>query len=101
MSHLKHARCILILTMILVFLYIVGQSLVKYLDRTIGETQSTKKATEMYFPSIYLCPVFKTDFYKSQNKTQYSKNLTEYFENIPSVRDTVLSINQSYEADNK
>ena len=87
--------------MVLVFLYIVCQSLVKYLDRTIGETQSTKKATEMYFPSIYLCPVFKTDFYKSQNKTQYSKNLTEYYENVPSVRDTVLSINQSYEADNK
>ena len=87
--------------MVLVFLYIVCQSLVKYLDRTIGETQSTKKAIEMYFPSIYLCPVFKTDYYKSRRKTGYSKNLTEYHANTPFVGDMVLSINQSYEADKR
>ena len=68
--------------MILVFLCIVAQSLVKYLEMTIGETQSTKKATEMYFPSIYLCPVFKTDFYKSQNKLEFLDFFDNFFANL-------------------
>ena len=99
MSALKKGRYFLVSTMAVGFLYIVGQSLVKYTDRSIGETQSTKRATEMVFPSLYTCPFFKGNF--SRNKFSTSKNLTEYYESRPRITDFVLSISQSYEADNK
>ena len=98
MSFIESARYILVLTMTTGFLYIVGQRIVKYTERSIGETQSTKNAAEMFFPSVYICPVFKTDF--DERDSIESKNLSEYYEGGPRIRDIVLSISQSYETEN-
>ena len=99
MSFIESARYILVLTMTTGFLYIVHCGLVKYIERSIGETQSTKNAAEMFFPSVYICPVFKIDYYERHNSE--SKNLTEYYyESGPDIRDFVLSIAQSYETEN-
>ena len=98
MSFIESARYILVLTMTTLFLYNVGQSLVKYTERSIGETQSTKNAAEMFFPSVYICPVYKTNYYESHSTE--SKNVTEYYEGGPCIRDFVLSISQSYETEN-
>ena len=98
MSFIESARYILVLTMTTGFLYIIHCCLVKYIERSIGETQSTKNAAEMFFPSVYICPVFKTDFNERDNSE--SKNLTEYYEGGPRIRDIVLSISQSYETEN-
>ena len=95
---LKITRYILVLAMTTGFLFIVAQSLSKFSEKTIGETLSAKKAAKMNFPSIYICPVFKQNYYKSHNSK--SKNLTEYYESVPNIRDIILSIKQSYETKN-
>ena len=98
MSGLKLTRYILVLAMTTGFLYIVGHSLKKYMEGNIGETRSTKKAAEMFFPSIYICPILKTKYYLSHNSD--SMNLTKHYESVPSVKDFILSIQQTFEAKN-
>ena len=98
MSGLKLTRYILVLAMTTGFLYIVGHSLKKYMEGNIGETRSTKKAAEMFFPSIYICPILKTRYYLSHNSD--SMNLTKHYESVPSVKDFILSIQQTFEAKN-
>ena len=87
----ERVRYLVLLAMTVTFLVIVGRSIIKFRKRSIGETQSTKKAAEMHFPSLVLCPSFMSNF--SQNGT---KNLTEYYQNKSPITDHVLSIEQHY-----
>ena len=91
----EQGRYLVLLAMTATFLGIVGVSVVKYRESSIGETMSTKKAAKMHFPSLVLCPSFMSNF--SQNGT---KNLTEYYENKSPITDHVLSIEQHYLTEN-
>ena len=84
-------RYFVLLAMTLTFLIIVGNSNFKFRERSIGETQQTKKASEMYFPSLALCPLFNPNY-----TVQGTKNLTEYYLKKNAIKDHVLSIYQSY-----
>ena len=77
--------------MTIAFLVIVGISLNKFNKRSIGETQKTKKAEEMYLPSIALCPLFLSNY-----SALGTKNLTEYYIKRKLINDNVLSIRQHY-----
>ena len=98
MSSLKHGRYFVVLIMTAVFLYNVGKSVLKYTDGNIGETQSTKLAAEMFFPSVHICPYFDANY--SLARMTGTKNMTEYYESCPRIKDLLLSIEQSYEAEN-
>ena len=98
MSALKQGRYLVVLVMVLWFLYNTGQSLVKYTEERIGETQGTKKAEEMFFPSLHVCPIFNETY--SKERTSGTMNLTEYYENRPRIEDLVLGVEQAYETKN-
>ena len=85
---------LVLLAMTITFVVIVGVSIGKFENRSIGETQKTKKASEMYFPSLTLCPHFI-----SNSSTPGTKNLTEYYLNMSSVKEHVLSVHQQYVTD--
>ena len=90
----ERGRYLVLLAMTITFVAIVGVSISKFENRSIGETQKTKKASEMHFPSLILCPHFITNY-----STPGTKNLTEYYLNMSSVKDHVLSIHQQYITD--
>ena len=80
------------------FMYSIGQSLDKYLAMQIGETQGTKRAAEMSFPSLAIVPVFDSSY--SLPRVKGTKNLTEYYENRVPIADKILMLKQSYESEN-
>ena len=84
-------RYFVVLAMTLTFLFIVGKSIYKFREGSIGETHKTKKAAEMRFPSLTLCPHFISNF-----STPGTKNMTEYYLNMSSIKEHVLSIHQNY-----
>ena len=81
-----------------VFLYNVGKSAVKYTEGNIGETQSTKLAAEMFFPSVHICPFFDANY--SVARMTGTRNITEHYETRPRIKDILLSFEQSYEGEN-
>ena len=87
----EKGRYLVLLAMTITFMAIVGVSISKFENRSIGETQKTKKASEMHFPSLILCPHFINNY-----STPGTKNLTEYYLKMSSVKDHVLSIQQQY-----
>ena len=92
----ERGRYLVLLAMWVTFVAIVGVSIGKYRQRSIGETQSTKKASEMYFPSLVLCPAFNSS---SSLTLDGTKNLTEYYLNRSPIEDHVLSVHQQYVTD--
>ena len=88
----RAGRYLVLLAVTAIFLAIFGISIQKFRKRSIGETQSTKKASEMVFPSFVLCPFFNSNY--SANET--TKNLTEYYFNRSSIKNSVVSIHQQY-----
>ena len=96
MSAHEKVRYLVLLAMTATFFAIVGISYVKFSERSIGETQSTKKAAEMHFPSLLLCPYFISNFSFPRTGTM---NLTEYYLNRSPIKDHVLDIYQQYVTD--
>ena len=94
----ERGRYLVLLAMTVTFLAIVGFSIIKYREKSIGETMSTKKAAKMHFPSLVLCPSFHTNF--SGTNFFGTKNLTEYYQKKSPIGDHVLSIHQYYLTDN-
>ena len=90
----ERGRYLVLLAMWVTFVAIVGVSIGKYRQRSIGETQSTKKASEMYFPSLVLCPAFNSSL-----TLVGTKNLTQYYLNRSPIEDHVLSVHQQYVTD--
>ena len=87
-----------LLAMTIWFMYSVGQSLDKFVAEQIGETQGTKRAAEMSFPSLAIVPVFDSSY--SLPRVKGTKNLTEYYENRVPIADKILMLKQSYESEN-
>ena len=87
----EQGRYLVLLAMTITFAVIVGVSIGKFRNRSIGETQKTKKAAEMYFPSLALCPIFISNY-----TLHGTMNLTEYYLKRNTINDHVLSIYQQY-----
>ena len=94
-------RNVVTLALTLMFLYNVGNSFTKYEEKDTLMAQSMKSASDVVYPSITLCPMYKLEYMRS--KVSGSKNLTEYYEklkNMSLIRKDVLYISQPYRSNN-
>ena len=98
MSALKQGRYVFLLAMIILFLYSVGNSLRKLSEKQIGESRGTKRAAEMFFPSLVLVPIYDINY--ALPKAKGTMNLEEYYENRETIADKILMMQQSYESEN-
>ena len=80
------------------FMYSVGQSLDKFVAEQIGETQGTKRAAEMFFPSLAIVPRYDVSYILSRVKG--TMNLTEYYENSVPIADKILMMQQYFDSEN-
>ena len=83
------------------FLYMMGMSISKWKQGKVGETETNKKASEMFYPSVTFMP-----FYEMNNSLaklssfKNIKNLTEYYSKTSYIKRDIISIEQSYETGN-
>ena len=97
----KQGKMVVLLGMTIVYLYASGNSFCKWRTKNVGETQSTKSASRMSYPSVGLIPRYELGFSKSRlASSKTNKNLTEYNLNTPPITTNIISINQSYELEN-
>ena len=90
-----------LLMMTVIYLYASGNSFSKWRNKKVGETQSTKSAYKMSYPSVSLIPRYELGFSKSRlSAFKTRKNLTEYNLNTTPIASNIISINQSYELSN-
>ena len=80
------------------FLYSIGQSLHKFAQKQIGETQGTKRAADMFYPSLVLLPLYDVSY--SLNRTTGTMNLKKYYEDREPIANKILMMQQSYESEN-
>ena len=98
MSVRKQGRILVLLLMTAIFLYVLGKSILKWNERKVGKTQTTKSASQMFYPSITMIPIFDPSY--SMRKLSYfntTKNLTEYNLNVSHIYTDIVSIEQNYE----
>ena len=101
MSVRKRGRIVVLLLMTAIFLYVLGKSIFKWNERKVGKTQTTKSASQMFYPSITMIPIFDPSY--SMRKLSYfntTKNLTEYNLNVSHIYTDIVSIEQNYELPN-
>ena len=97
----KHARHVVLLLLVTFFLYMMVISISKWRQGKVGEAWTSKKASEMFYPSVTMLPIF--DLKKSLaklNSFKNSKNLTEYYSKTPHIKRDIISIQQTYETSN-
>ena len=90
-----------LLLMAAIFLYMVGKSVYRWSEKKVGETQTTKSASQMVYPSITMVPFFDPSYSMMKlSSFNTTKNLTEYNLNTSHIQSDVVSIEQSYELHN-
>ena len=94
----KQGKKLILLLMIAVFLCACGNSFSKWSNKKVGETQSTKSARKMFYPSVSMTPIFELGFSKSRlSSLKARKNLTDYNLNTSHITSDIISIEQTYE----
>ena len=94
----KQGRILVLLLMVVIFLFMLGQSIIKWNDKKVGETQTTKSASKMVYPSVTMLPFFDPGFSLAKLASyNSSKNLTEYNIGTDHITKDIISIYQSYE----
>ena len=70
------------------------------MEGKIGETQTSKSASEMLHPSVTMIPLFKGN-YSLERLSNFDthKNLTEYHMKTSHITKDIISIEQYYEAE--
>ena len=97
----KQGRILVLLLMAAIFLYMLGKSISKWSEKKVGETQTTKSASQMVYPSVTMIPFFEPGFSLAKLASyNTSKNLTEYNVGTDHIAKDVVSIEQSYETSN-
>ena len=89
----KQGKNLVLLLMTAIFFCMLGISISKWKDEKVGETQATKSAHEMFYPSVTMTPLFELNFSESRLahfKTR--KNLTEYYMNTSHITHGPLHI---------
>ena len=94
----KQGKKLILLLMLTVFLCALGNSISKWSNKKVGETQSTKSARKMFYPSVSMTPIFELGFSKSKLSSFKSrKNLTDYNLITSHITSDIISIEQTYE----
>ena len=94
----KILRNLVVVGLFIILMKTVQESLTKFMERRIGESHSTKRAADMFFPSLVLVPQYNENY--SNNKITGTKNLTEYYKNRETISEKILMMQQSYETEN-
>ena len=91
----KQGRILVLLLMAAIFLYMLGKSISKWSEKKVGETQTTKSASQMVYPSVTMIPFFEPGFSLAKLASyNTSKNLTEYNVATDHIARDVVSIEQ-------
>ena len=98
MSAHKLLRYLVAVLLSIVFLKTVSESLTKFMEKRIGESHGTKRAAEMFFPSLAIVPIYDVRY--TLPRVKGTMNLTEYYENRVPIADKILMLKQSYENEN-
>ena len=97
----KQGRILVLLLMVVIFLFMLGQSIVKWNEKKVGETQTTKSASKMVYPSITLLPWYDVNTSLAKMAAYIgSKNLIDYHATTSRIQSDIISIEQSYETPN-
>lgn len=94
----KILRNLVVVGLFIILMKTVQESLTKFMERRIGESHGTKRAADMFFPSLVLAPQYNDDY--TINKITGTKNLTEYYEKRETISNRILMMQQSYETEN-
>ena len=85
-----------------VLLYLLGISISTWREKKVGETQNTKSASKIFYPSVTMIPVFERYFsLEKLISFKTKKNLTEYNLKSPHIKEDIISIKQKYELGNR
>ena len=98
MSAPKILRNLVVVGLFIILMKTVHESLTKFSARRIGESHGTKRAADMFFPSLVLVPHYNDEY--RIPKITGTKNLTEYYKNRETISDKILMMQQSYETVN-
>ena len=98
MSAHKLLRYLVAVLLSIVFLKTVSESLTKFMEKRIGESHGTKRAAEMFFPSLAIVPRYDVSYILSRVKG--TMNLTEYYENSVPIADKILMMQQYFDSEN-
>ena len=79
----------------------LGNSIVRWREGKIGETQATKSASKIFYPSVTMMPLFDHNFSLAKlDLYNTTKNLTEYHLKSSQIYSSILSIEQRYNSAN-
>ena len=94
----KILRNLVVVGLFVILMKTVHESLTKFMERHIGESYGTKRAADMFFPSLVIVPEYSYEY--AIPRITGTKNLTEYYENRETIADRILMMQQSYETEN-
>ena len=78
-----------------VLLYLLGKSISTWREKKVGETQNTKSASKIFYPSVTMIPFFEPQFsYTKLDSFKTKKNLTEYNLKTSHIKDDIISIKE-------
>ena len=101
MSAREQGRYVVLFLMAAIFFIMLGICISKWNEKKVGETQSTKSASEMFYPSVTLIPWYGVNTSLAKwSSYNNSKNLTEYHATTNRIQSDIISIEQSYETSN-
>ena len=101
MCYAKHTRYVVLLLLATVFIYLMAISICKLERGKVGLAQSTKSASEMFYPSVTMAPLLElNESLAKLSSFNKRKNLTEYYTKISGIKGNIISIRQSYETGN-
>ena len=82
-------------------MYSAEQNVHKYSQKNTVVAESVRRASEVIFPSITMCPWYTYE--QALSKSSGIKNLTEYYEslhNTEQIKKDIVSISQPYNTKN-
>ena len=98
----KKVRFLVLLLMTAFFLISVVKSISEWRKKKVGETQSTKSTSKIFFPSLTMFPIFERNFSLAKlSSFNIEKNLTEYNLKTSHIHSDIISINQKFLHSNK
>ena len=94
-------RHVVNVALILAFMSSAALNVQKYSKKNTVVAESVRSASEVFYPSITMCPSYTSKFVHSKNSG--TKNLTEYYEslqNTAQIKKDIVSISQPYNTKN-
>ena len=94
----RKVRFLVLLLMTAIFSYMLGKSILQWSKKKVGETQNTKNASKIMYPSVTMMPIYEYNF-SLANLASFTKkkNLTEYNLKTSRIHTDIISIKQKYD----